>query len=287
MYQAREERSGQCSRLAQYAIPRKEFPRYEATACQLQVHAKYCICVNQHVHIHSLFLRTATDFPSQDHTTTQDSLNELRKVIEGTKEDLEDQLDQVRHAISGAGASLRDFLQADQEQLQSGLESLAQAQRVAETAQPQVVITRNLGGQESSTLFGTDTSRPQFRLTVSDNEAQQGAVMAAGVYSLETLQALLRGSRTADLVLVPQALHNQPQSTSGTTLQSILNGVATGRTHGLTDGPSTMNAAPKLSISDQEETPGALKYLDGSTQCTTTLAIMTKLFDETPITTTY
>jgi len=87
----------------------KKFSRYEAAACQLQIHAKYCICVNQRVHIHSLFLRTATDFPSQDHASTQDSLNELRKSIEGTKEDLEDQLDLVRHAISGAGASLRDL----------------------------------------------------------------------------------------------------------------------------------------------------------------------------------
>jgi ABC-type transporter Mla subunit MlaD len=197
-----------------------------------------------------LFLRTATDFASQDHAITQNSLNELRKSIEGTKEDLEDQLDQVRHAISGAGASLQDLLQADQAQLQSGLENLAQAQRVAETTQPQVVITRNLGWQESRTLFGTDTSRPQFHLTVSDNEAQLGAVMAAGVHSPETLQALLRGSQTADLVLVLQALQNQSQSTSGTTLQSIL----TGRTQGFTDGPSTMNTAPKLSISDQEET---------------------------------
>ena len=265
MYQAREGRSRQCSRLAQYAIPRKEFPRYEAAACQLQVHAKYCICVNQHVHIYLLFLCTATDFPSQDHATTQDSLNELRKSIEGTKEDLEDQLDQVRHAISGPGASLRDLLQADQAQLQSGLESLAQAQRVAETTQPQVVITRNLGGQESRTLFGTDTSQPQFHLTVSDNEAQLGAVMAAGVHSPETLQALLRGSRTADLVPVLQALQNQPQSTSGTTLQSVLNGVATGRTRGFTDGPSTMNAAPKLSISDQEEAPGSVEIPGRST----------------------
>jgi ABC-type transporter Mla subunit MlaD len=212
-----------------------------------------------------LFLRTATDFPSQDHATTQDSLNELRKSIEGTKDDLEDQLDQVRHAISGAGASLRDLLQADQAQLQSGLESLAQAQRVAETTQPRVVITRNLGGQESSTLFGTDTSRPQFHLTVSDNEAQLGAVMAAGVHSPETLQALLRGSRTADLVLVLQALQNQPQSTSGTALQSILNSVATGRTQGFTDGPSTMNAGPKLSISDQEETPRGVEIPGRST----------------------
>lgn len=178
---------------------------------------------------------------------------------------MEDQLDQVRHAISGAGASLRDLLQADQAQLQSGLESLAQAQRVAETTQSQVVITRNLGGQESRTLFGTDTSRPQFHLTVLDNEAQLGAVMAAGVHSPETLQALLRGSRTADLVPVLQALQNQPQSTSGATLQSILNGVATGRTQGFTDGPSTMNAAPKLSILDQEEAFGGVEIPGRST----------------------
>ena len=89
--------------------------------------------------------------------------------------------------------------------------------------------------------------------------------MAAGVHSPETLQALLRGPRTADLVLVLQALQNQPQSTSGTTLQSILNAVATGRTQGYTDGPSTMNAAPKLSISDQEGTPGSVEIPGRST----------------------
>jgi ABC-type transporter Mla subunit MlaD len=131
-----------------------------------------------------------TDSTSQDHSTTKDSLNELHKLIEGTKEDLEDQLDQVRHAISGAGASLRDLLQADQAQLQCGLESLAQAQRVTETTRPQVVIEENRGGQESRTLFGTDTSQPQFNLTVADNEAQHGAVMAAGVHSPETGRSL-------------------------------------------------------------------------------------------------
>jgi ABC-type transporter Mla subunit MlaD len=123
---------------------------------------------------------TYTDSTSQNHSTTQDSLSELKKSIEGTKEDLEDQLERVQETISNTGAALRDILQADQAQLQRGSRSLVQAQKVADTARPQIVIERNRGGEESRALFGTNTSQPHFNLTVSENEAQCGAVMAAG-----------------------------------------------------------------------------------------------------------
>jgi len=88
--------------------------------------------------------------------------------------------------------------------------------------------------------------------------------MAAGVHSPETLQALLRRPRTADLVLVLQALQNQPQHQwNHITIHS--NGVATGHIQGFTDGSSTMNAAPMLSISDQEETSGGVEIPGRST----------------------
>jgi flagellar biosynthesis chaperone FliJ len=57
----------------------------------------------------------------------QDSLRDLKDLISGTKEDLEDQLDQVRRAINTADASLREILQGDLARLQSGLDSITQA----------------------------------------------------------------------------------------------------------------------------------------------------------------
>ncbi|KAF7505952.1 hypothetical protein GJ744_012394 [Endocarpon pusillum] len=159
----------------------------------------------------------------QDHATTQDYLNELKRSIEGTKEDLEDQLGLVEQAISGAEASRRGLLLADQ---------------------VQVVIERNRGGEDSRTLFGTDTSRPAFSLTVSDNEAQRGAVMAAGVHSPEVLQSLLKGTPAADLVLVLQTLRNQSPSNNTDMLPSFLDSHSAGRTLAI-DMPSTMNATPR------------------------------------------
>ncbi|KAK5069369.1 hypothetical protein LTR51_008619 [Lithohypha guttulata] len=72
-------------------------------------------------------------------------------------------------------------------------------QELAQATPPQVVIERNRGGEQTRALFGTDTSRPEFNLAVSDNQVQGGAVMAAGVHSPETLQALLQGPHAADL----------------------------------------------------------------------------------------
>ena len=198
--------------------------------------------------------RINTDLTSQDHTITQESLSELKKSIEGTKEDLEDQLDQVRDAIGSAAASLRDQLSADQARLQSSLDSLAHAQRVAETTLPQVIIKGNRGGAESRTLFGTDASRPQFSLNASDNIAEQGAVMAAGVHSPETLKALLGESGAADLVLALRSLHTQSHGTSTETPQSVPNGSSTGRTPGIIIGPSNTNAIQRLRISGPEDT---------------------------------
>jgi hypothetical protein len=186
---------------------------------------------------------------------TQDMLDELKRSIEETKEELEDQLSQVGQAISGAGTALRDLLLADRADLQICLDSLAQAQRVADATQPQIVIEQNRGEEESRTLFGTDTSRPDFCLTVSNNEAQRGAVMAAGVYSLETLQALLKGTPAADLVLALQALQTGSPNTNKNISQSFLNDYSASHTQGTIDRSSTLNVPFRERISSQEDTP--------------------------------
>ena len=115
---------------------------------------------------------------------------------------------QVQRTISTAEASLRKVLQDDQARLQSSLNSLAQAQRIADGIHPSIVIQHNRADQGSRAIFGTDTSQPQFNLTVSDNEARSNAVMGTGVYTPQTLQALLGNSRTADLALAIQAVQS-------------------------------------------------------------------------------
>ncbi|KAL8696017.1 MAG: hypothetical protein Q9201_007864 [Fulgogasparrea decipioides] len=92
----------------------------------------------------------------QDHSSTQDSLEELKDSISGIKEDLEDQLAQVQRTIRTAEASLREVLQDDQARLQSSLNSLAQAQRIADGIHPSIIIQRNRANQGSRAIFGTN-----------------------------------------------------------------------------------------------------------------------------------
>lgn len=193
---------------------------------------------------------TEADSARHDHSNTQDSLRDLKNSISGAKEDLEDQLDQLRQTINTADVSLREILQADQVRLQSSLETLARAEQVANTIQPKVVIEHNRAGQGSRTIFGTDTSKPQFSLTVSDNEAGLGAVMGAGIHSPQTLQVLLGDSRTGDLALALQALQTQPPSTNVNALQSVLNNLAAERRQGITETLSEPNPPQSLTISE-------------------------------------
>lgn len=157
---------------------------------------------------------------------------------------MEDQLEQIGDVIDNAGSTIRAVLQADQIQLQSCLDRLAQAQKVAETVQPQLVIERNTAGQDSRALFGTDTSQPSFKLTVRDNEAQQGALMQAGVHSPATLQALLQGRHAADLVSVIQALQTPSFSTNIGALQSLLHTSVT--SHPAGDAPRTIEGSSNI-----------------------------------------
>lgn len=131
-------------------------------------------------------LYAESDFTRQDHSSIQDSLEGLKDSISGTKEDLEDQLAQVQRTINTAEALLREVLQDDQARLQSCLNSLTQAQKIADGIHPSIVVQRNRADQGSRAIFGTDTSQPQFSLTVSDNEAQPHAVMGSGVYTPDT-----------------------------------------------------------------------------------------------------
>jgi hypothetical protein len=166
---------------------------------------------------------------SQDHSATQESLCDLKDLISGTKEDLEDQLDTVRQTISAADVSLRGVFEEDQARLQSSLDSIARAQRVAETTRAQVTIEDNRAGEGSRTIFGMDTSQPAFNLTVARNEAGVGAVSSAGIYSPQTLQALLQHTRTPDLALALQALRTQAPDVRGEAVQAVLNDISAER----------------------------------------------------------
>ncbi|RFU28890.1 hypothetical protein B7463_g7449, partial [Scytalidium lignicola] len=159
----------------------------------------------------------------RENSSTQGSLDDLKNSIRDTRGDLGKHLDQVQQAVESAEASSQKMFQEDIERLQGSLDSLARAQQVADSIESKIVIEGNLAGQGSRAIFGSDASQPQFSLKVSKNEAQLSAVMAAGVHSPETLQALLQDSRTPDIALTLQALQMQSQNSSPNSLQSILN----------------------------------------------------------------
>ncbi|RAR13367.1 hypothetical protein DDE83_003230 [Stemphylium lycopersici] len=193
---------------------------------------------------------------SQDHSATQESLCDLKDLISGAKEDLEDQLDTVRHTISAADASLRGLLEEDQARLQSSLESIAHAQQIADTTRPKVTIEENCAGEGSRAIFGTDTSQPGFNLTVARNEVAVGAVSSAGVHSAQTLQALLQHSRTPDLALALQALQTQSPNVRGEAVQVVLNDISAERGQaGLQPPTSSLLTEPDSLYSSSDGQP--------------------------------
>jgi hypothetical protein len=151
---------------------------------------------------------------SQDHNTTQESIEEMKALIEGTKQDLTDQAEQVEEAIRDAAESLHDRLRADRAQIHAALDTLAQAQQTANTTRPEVVIKENQAERDSRAIFGTDSLQPQFNLNVSNNTAGERTTMAAGVHSPETLQALLKSSGRSDVALLLQTMRS-PLDRSG------------------------------------------------------------------------
>lgn len=75
--------------------------------------------------------------------------------------------------------------------------------------------------------------------------------MGSGVYTPQTLQALLGSSRTADLALAVQALQIQTHGTDVSALQSIANQFPAGRNEGTS---SSANPPPSLMDSDNTNT---------------------------------
>jgi hypothetical protein len=191
--------------------------------------------------------------PSQDQSVTQEALSALNALIAGTKEDLEDQLDQVRDTMKSADASAREVLQGDIDRLQGSLDSIVRAQGIADGTRPEVTIQHNQAKQGARAIFGTDTSQPEFNLKVLDNEAGIGAVTSAGVYSPETLRALLEGSRTPDLAVVFQALQIQSKDTEDQSLRSVLNNLPSGRQHVLPSATSATNIAGRITSEEANE----------------------------------
>ncbi|KAJ5908035.1 hypothetical protein N7495_000717 [Penicillium taxi] len=151
-----------------------------------------------------------------DGSIVQLSLEELNESIEGTREDLQIMLEQLEERISKSNESAKKTLEADCDQIKESLRSLVQAEKIVKT----ITIEENKAGAGSRAVFGTDTSRPQFNLNVSRNEAGVGAIMSAGVHTPETLQALLAANLQAPpLTLMVEELNNQ---SSGTNLEALL-----------------------------------------------------------------
>lgn len=164
------------------------------------------------------------DVYRRGHAITQDSLDDLRDSIRDAKEDLGDQLDRLLESVSATDNSIRGSLHGDQALLQRSLESLEQAQRIADTSFPKVTVRKNRSQEGSRAIFGTDTSHPQFNLDVSNNDVGVGAVAAAGVHTPQTLQALLGHSRSYDLAFTlqaDQAVNDRIQGAYGHSLNSI------------------------------------------------------------------
>lgn len=200
---------------------------------------------------------------SHDQALTQSGLTDLKDSIEGTKQDLQDELEQVQSRITSAAASLQQTLQADQAQLRASLESLEQSQTQAENMKPTITISDNRAGQASRAIFGTDTSQPKFDLNVTGNEAGDGATMAAGVHSPETLQALLQNSPNPNLTIAFQALQNTALFTNPDILRSATNsGALLGRE--ATHHPASINR--QLLPSSVEPTDQTIRAAGNGTQ---------------------
>jgi hypothetical protein len=167
------------------------------------------------------------DFDSTDQSTTHNSIDDIQDAIRGTKLDLEEQIREVQQSISSASDSLRESLEADRSQLQRCLESLAQARQAVNTRRPRIVLERNRAGQSSRAIFGTDSMQPHFDLTVAENQAERDAVVSAGVYSPQTMQALLGVLQPSNHAhaLVLQVLQNQSLETNLESLYSVPRGL--------------------------------------------------------------
>lgn len=125
---------------------------------------------------------------------------ELTEGAHGPAVDLEDQ-DAPAYIAENIEKWLDDFVRGPRGRralppFPRDSESQREAQRRAFLAPaiPTIVVQNNRVGQGARAIFGTDTSQPRFNLSVSGNEVGPDSTMAAGVFSAETIQALLGNS---------------------------------------------------------------------------------------------
>lgn len=167
----------------------------------------------------------------QAQQVTQNSLDEITKLIDRTREELEDQLDQVQERITAAEGSLRAILEAEHQQIQLCLKSLRESQTSREK-NAKITITNNTAtGANSRMIAGTDTAQPTFDLSVTHNRADAGASMAAGVHSSEVLKALLQqSSAPASVVSIVQSMQMGNFNPASSDVQELLQRQASPRT---------------------------------------------------------
>lgn len=108
-----------------------------------------------------------------------------------TVETLRDQETGIIESIQFSNHALQEFLTQELQRLQGSIRDVEMAQRMFQATQPSVIIRGNEGGDGSHTLFGTDNQKLTLNLSVEQNKAGKSAVMAAGVHSPATIQALL------------------------------------------------------------------------------------------------
>lgn len=158
----------------------------------------------------------------RDRETTQTTLDELTKLTDRTREELEDQRDQLQDQIRTTEGAIQASLEAEQTQIQACLKSLQEAQAIR-GRMPHIVVNNNEAtGTNTRLIAGTDIARPDFYLTVTHNRAADGAAMGAGVHSAEVLKALLQQSAPAPVVSLVQMMHTSSFDPHSPAVQELL-----------------------------------------------------------------
>ena len=106
-------------------------------------------------------------------------------------------------------------MDANRAQIQPCLKNLEEAQTVRET-KAQIIVAENLAiGENTRLIAGTDNARPTFNLTITHNQAAEGAYMAAGVHSADILKALLQqNAASATMMSIVQTGTFNPNSSA-------------------------------------------------------------------------
>jgi len=78
---------------------------------------------------------------SQDQPATEEGLNNLKDLIDGTKADLEDHLSDVQGKLDCADGDLRAMLQEERARLLSSLESVVQSQQIVYAVNPRIRLS--------------------------------------------------------------------------------------------------------------------------------------------------